>query len=64
MPQYRVLQKSFIDNKLVDEGEIIEYHGEVSDNLELIGEPVNEPVNDNLELIGEPVIEPVKTKKD
>ena len=40
MAQYRVLQKSFINNVLAEEGEIVEYDGEVSDNLELIPEPV------------------------
>lgn len=33
---YRVLQRSFIDNRLVEEGEIIEYDGEAGSNLELI----------------------------
>ena len=36
MPHYRVLQKSFIGTKLVEEGEIVEYDGEPSDNLELV----------------------------
>jgi hypothetical protein len=36
MPQYRVLQKSFIGNRIVDEGEIVDYDGEPSDNLELV----------------------------
>ncbi len=36
MPQYRVLQKSFIGNRIVEEGEVIEYDGDVSDNLELV----------------------------
>lgn len=36
MPRYRVLEKSFIDNKLVEEGEIVEYEGETGSNLELI----------------------------
>lgn len=36
MPQYRVLQKSFIGNSIVEEGEVIDYAGEVSDNLELV----------------------------
>lgn len=36
MAKYRVLQTSFIDNKLVHEGEIVEYDGEASHNLELI----------------------------
>jgi len=40
MAQYRVLQKSFINNAIVEEGAIVEYDGESSDNLELIPEPV------------------------
>lgn len=36
MPRYRVVQPSFIGNALVKEGDIVEYEGEVSDNLELI----------------------------
>jgi hypothetical protein len=40
MAQYRVLQKSFINNAIVEEGEVIEYDGEPSDNLELIPDPV------------------------
>jgi hypothetical protein len=44
MPQYRVLQKSFINNQLLDEGAVIEYDGEASDNLQLLVEPVVEPV--------------------
>lgn len=36
MAKYRVLQTSFIDNKLVNEGEIVEYDGEAGHNLELI----------------------------
>ena len=36
MPQYRVLQKSFIGNRIVEEGEVIDYDGEASDNLELV----------------------------
>ena len=34
MPQYRVVQKSFINNRIVEEGEVIDYDGEASDNLE------------------------------
>jgi hypothetical protein len=36
MAQYRVLQKSFINNALREEGEIVEYDGDPSDNLELV----------------------------
>jgi len=34
MAQYRVLQKSFINDQIVEEGDIIEYDGEASVNLE------------------------------
>ncbi len=40
MAQYTVLQKSFINDAIVEEGAIVEYDGEASDNLELIPEPV------------------------
>lgn len=37
MPQYKVLQRSFIGDRLVEEGEIVEYSGEASkENLALI----------------------------
>jgi len=34
MAKYRVLQKSFVGNRIVEEGAIVDYEGEVSDNLE------------------------------
>lgn len=40
MARYRVLQKSFINDAIAEEGDIVEYDGEVSGNLELIPEPV------------------------
>jgi hypothetical protein len=36
MPQYRVLQTSFINNAIVHEGEVVEYDGEAGSNLEPI----------------------------
>lgn len=39
MPRYRVLQKSFIGNRIVEDGEVVEYDGEPSGNLELIEQP-------------------------
>lgn len=36
MAQYRVLERSFIGNAIVEEGEIVEYDGEAAANLELI----------------------------
>lgn len=44
MPRYRVLEKSFIGNRLVQAGEEIDYEGEASSNLEPLGTPVGEPV--------------------
>lgn len=34
MAKYRVLVPSFLDNKLVQEGDIVDYDGTPSDNLE------------------------------
>jgi hypothetical protein len=36
MAQYRVVQKSFINNTIVEEGAIIEFDGEPGANLELV----------------------------
>lgn len=36
MAQYRVLETSFINNSIVEEGAIIEYDGQPSENLELV----------------------------
>ena len=36
MAQYKVLQKSFINNNIVEEGEIVEYEGKPGANLELL----------------------------
>ena len=36
MPQYRVKETSFINNKLVQEGDVVEYDGRPGKNLELI----------------------------
>lgn len=36
MAQVRVLAQSFINNSLVNEGDVIEYDGEISENLELV----------------------------
>lgn len=36
MGKYRVLETSFIDNKLVKPGEIVEYEGEASGNLKAV----------------------------
>lgn len=43
MPRYRVLEKSFIGNRLVHAGEEIDYEGEASSNLEPLDTPVGEP---------------------
>lgn len=36
MPRYLVLTKSFINNTIVEEGEIIEFDGKAGSNLELV----------------------------
>lgn len=36
MAQYKVLAKSFINNTIVEEGDIVEYDGKPGTNLELI----------------------------
>jgi hypothetical protein len=36
MPQFRVLAKSFINNRIVEEGEVVEFDGEPGSNLEAI----------------------------
>ncbi len=36
MPTYRVLEKSFINNAIREEGDIVEYDGRASSNLELV----------------------------
>jgi len=40
MARVRVLTTSFIENKLCEEGTIMEYSGELADNLELVGNNV------------------------
>lgn len=37
MAQYKVLEKSFIGNSLVEAGAIVEYDGEPGPNLEAVG---------------------------
>lgn len=39
MAKYKVLEKSFINNSLAEEGETVEFDGEPGPNLELIEEP-------------------------
>lgn len=34
MPKFRVVEKSFINNRICEEGEIVDYEGKVHDNLE------------------------------
>lgn len=38
MAQYRVLEKSYIGNTIVEEGDIVEFGGRPGHNLELIGD--------------------------
>lgn len=42
--KYRVLEKSFIDGRIVEEGEIVEYDGKAGSSLELIKEPAPKAV--------------------
>lgn len=49
MPRYRVLEKSFIGNRLVQAGEEIDYEGEASSNLEPLAAPVAAPVGEPAE---------------
>lgn len=47
MAQYKVLEKSFIGNRLVEAGEVIEFDGEAGPNLEPVkpakGKKVEDP---------------------
>lgn len=52
MAKYRVLSKSFIDNHIREEGEIIDYDGDAADNLELI--PEDKPVKTAKNQPGDP----------
>lgn len=38
MPKYKVLAKSYINNTIVEEGEIVEYNGKPGSNLQLVEE--------------------------
>lgn len=49
MPRYRVLEKSFIGNRLVHAGEGIDYEGEASSNLEPLDTPASEPAEEPAE---------------
>lgn len=39
MPSYKVLVKSYIGNAIREEGEVVEYDGDVADNLEALEAP-------------------------
>lgn len=43
MPQYRVLKKSYIHDRLFEPGEIVEWEGEPGDNLEPLGQEKRPP---------------------
>ena len=45
MPKYKVLQKSFLGNRLVEEGEVVDYDGEPSDNLEPVDKAAKKVVD-------------------
>lgn len=38
MPKYKVLAKSFINNSIVEEGDVVDYDGKPGSNLELVEE--------------------------
>ena len=42
MAQYKVVEKSFINDMIVEVGDIVDYDGEASANLELIPDKVVE----------------------
>lgn len=44
MARYKVLTQSFIGNKLLQPGDIVEYEGEVAANLQLVGDDVGKGV--------------------
>lgn len=39
MAKFKVLEKSFINNAIVEAGEVVEYDGDPGPNLELVKEP-------------------------
>lgn len=43
MAKYRVLEKSFINNTLHEEGTVIEFDGVPGTNLERVDEPTRKP---------------------
>lgn len=43
MAKYRVLEKSFIGNTIVEAGEVVEYDGRPGSNLELIEDAPAKP---------------------
>ena len=59
MARYRVLAQSFIDNRTYHPGEVVEYDGEVADNLELLDEPKTRRGKPKAEEAEEPVLDPV-----
>jgi hypothetical protein len=51
MPKFRVLEKSFIDNSIAEEGKIVEYDGVPGKNLEPVdaaGEKLAEKASDGV----------------
>ena len=50
MPKYTVLAKSFIDNTLVEPGEVIEFSGKPGTNLELVKETKPKKVEEKQEV--------------
>lgn len=54
MAKYKVLERSFIGNRIVEVGEVVEYDREPGENLE--------PVSDEVEVTAPPVVAPIKVR--
>ena len=60
MARYRVLEKSFINNSVVEAGAEVEYDGEPSSTLELIDAPKKKPTAKKVDPAGDPAADPVE----
>lgn len=60
MARYRVLEKSFINNSVVEAGAEVECDGEPSSNLELIDGPKKKPTAKKADPAGDPAADPVE----
>lgn len=57
MAKARVLQKSFLNNRLVEPGEIIDYDGPYGDNVEPVGKGKKSAPEPAVEVEAEPAPE-------